>query len=49
MTVVDHRSTTWVKPPNVRVCESIDVDAAKAVLHADLLAFATISDSTISK
>lgn len=39
MTVVDHRSTTWVKPPNVRVCETIDVAGAKAVLHADLAAF----------
>jgi inosine-uridine nucleoside N-ribohydrolase len=41
MTVVDHRQTTWVKPPNVKVAESIDVPAAKAVLHADLAAFSS--------
>jgi inosine-uridine nucleoside N-ribohydrolase len=39
MTVVDHRQTTWVKPPNVKVTEKVDVKAAKAVLHADLAAF----------
>jgi inosine-uridine nucleoside N-ribohydrolase len=43
MTVVDHRQTTWVKPPNVKVAETIDVEAAKAVLHADLAAFARVT------
>jgi inosine-uridine nucleoside N-ribohydrolase len=39
MTVVDHRQTTWVKPPNVKVAETIDVEAAKAVLHEGLREF----------
>jgi inosine-uridine nucleoside N-ribohydrolase len=33
MTVVDQRSTTWVKPPNTRVAEHIHADAARAVMH----------------
>jgi inosine-uridine nucleoside N-ribohydrolase len=33
MTVVDQRSTTWVKPPNTRVAEAIHADAARAVMH----------------
>jgi inosine-uridine nucleoside N-ribohydrolase len=40
MTVVDHRSTTWVQPPNCKVAMSIDTDAAKEVLHAGLREFA---------
>ena len=33
MTVVDQRSTTWVKPPNTRVAETINADAARSVMH----------------
>jgi inosine-uridine nucleoside N-ribohydrolase len=33
MTVVDQRSTTWVKHPNTKVAESINAPAARAVMH----------------
>ena len=36
MTVVDQRSTTWVKPPNARVADTIDASAARAVMHATI-------------
>ena len=38
MTVVDQRSTTWVKPANTRVAESINASAARAVMHAAIAA-----------
>lgn len=33
MTVVDQRSTTWVKPANTRVAETLDAEAARAIMH----------------